>query len=51
MAPNAPALRLVVQFTFQPRAGQIVQIPTYSTTQLLYTRSQPVLFQIHFSNS
>lgn len=64
IAPNAPALHLVVQFTLQPRAGHIVQITTHDgadttliarltealrSTPPLYTQREPVLFQVQFS--
>jgi hypothetical protein len=64
VAPNPPALRLIVQFTLQPRASQIVKITTHDgagaatvarltdalrLAQPIYTRSAPVMVQVHFS--
>ena len=64
VAANTPALRLIVQFTLQPRASQIVKITTHDgadtalvarltdalrRAQPLYTRSEPVMAQVHFS--
>jgi len=66
VAPNPPALRLIVQFTLQPRASQIVKITTHDgadtalvarltnalrRTPPLYTRSEPVMVQVHFSTN
>jgi hypothetical protein len=66
VTPNTPALRLIVQFTLQPRAGQIVQITTHDgadtalvarltdalrLAQPLYTRSEPVMVQVYFSTN